>query len=192
MLPGIDTYSRSNRPAFEHWTREYYRQGHSKIDPMALRLAGDRSPFAWSDVSDETLTRRQREFMEDAAAIGLKDGITVVTNNRNRPAYCTFTVHNGVKTTELVYVLDMIFNRFFQAIDRSRVKTDLVWPMKVLSRQELNCFSLYLQGFRGRDIAESMGIAEGTVRAMFAKIAVKLELPDMHRVALRYAGWAPT
>lgn len=188
-LPGMSAYELSTSDEFSTWKENYYRRHRARVDPVAGRLAGDWSSFAWDELFSSDLSKRQLQFMAEAADIGFKNGVTVVTQSRPRPAFCSFVMASSVVSEQTIDILDMITTRFFQAVDRLRGDAAFIIPHVVLSPQQMRCLGLYLKGLPLSTIAEEMNVSDGTVRAMYPKIIEKLDAPNMRCIALRYAGW---
>lgn len=62
----------------ESWLERYVSQDYVQIDPIARRLQNATDPFTWSEVVEgRELTPQARRVMEEAADIGMRDGLCV-------------------------------------------------------------------------------------------------------------------
>jgi LuxR family transcriptional activator of conjugal transfer of Ti plasmids len=76
-----DTLAMTTYPS--PWVKQYCANRYDRIDPVISRSIATTLPFAWStERSDAKLTRKQKLFLEEASAFGIRHGVTIPLHDR--------------------------------------------------------------------------------------------------------------
>jgi two-component system, NarL family, nitrate/nitrite response regulator NarL len=72
---------------------------------------------------------------------------------------------------------------------RPSVVSDNVEQLTALTERQRQVVTLACQGFRNREIAETLGVAEGTVKIHLNAIYEKLEVRSRTDLIVRFGTW---
>lgn len=79
----------------------------------------------------------------------------------------------------------MVTERIMKGLERVRTGFDALSPPDPLTRREREVLRLIAGGYSNREIAQSIGAAEGTVKNHVSAILSKLGVRDRTRAVLR-------
>ncbi|MBL8558741.1 MAG: LuxR family transcriptional regulator [Hyphomonadaceae bacterium] len=146
------------------WLARFSAENYAAHDPVFMAARTSAVPFFWDDVlKGRRLTRLQRDILQDAAAIGLANGLTIPIHSPGAlPASCSLVPGpDGVDPLQV----PAVFLMAVYAHERARALLDdgahALRP--ALSARERECLALAGAGKSDWVIGRMLGIHERTV-----------------------------
>lgn len=156
----------ANYPA--SWIERYSENRYDRLDPVIGQAVGTMLPFAWSlDSFTDSLTRKQRVFLEEAAQAGIRRGVTIPIHDRQGKASSLTLAALGmtpdfqrrVETHQHALHL-MAIHLHARLCQRARPEPR---TRPSLTPREIDCLQWAAKGKSASDIAEIMRITRRTV-----------------------------
>lgn len=156
----------SNYP--DDWIERIYQQRYFLDDPLHAASTHSHIGFAWHDVPQMiALTRRQAGILTEAAAFGLRDGITVPVHAAgDYRGTCSFGGAQPVLLTPQIRAAVQLIAIFsFEAARRvTRDHEGAPRPaVPLLSPRHVDCIALVAAGLGDTQIAALLGLSQDTV-----------------------------
>lgn len=152
----------------DDWIDRIMSQRYYLDDPLHAASTRRRIGFAWHEAADIiTMTRRQHGILEEGAAFGLRDGITVpVHAPGDYRGTCSLGGERPVTMSpNIVAAVQLIAIFSFEAARRlayARLGRDQP-PVPALSPRHVDCVGLVATGLGDTQIAAKLGLSEVTV-----------------------------
>ncbi|ALA56953.1 helix-turn-helix transcriptional regulator [Nitrospira moscoviensis] len=177
------------------WLYAYCKNEYAAVDPVLLHLPTSLPTLIWKQTFAAATSPRQLEFIEEACAFGLTNGITTGKLDRKRGVATFFSFAGGdangtVRYKDLIEYLVPHFHRVLTA----NTHTPLSEGTKGLSPREITVLLWMKEGKTNWEIAHIVGVSERTVRFHVESIFVKLNASSRAQavaVALEH-GLLPT
>jgi DNA-binding CsgD family transcriptional regulator len=145
------------------WLEHYSEGEFAHIDPVFLAARSLSSPFNWDDcLAKMRLSRAQRRVLEEGAAYGLKQGLTIPLRSPDViPASCTLIAgSDGVDPLALAHTLMIVI--YGHGAMHRRLNPDAAIEPVVLARRERECLALAGTGKSDWIIGEVLGVSART------------------------------
>lgn len=155
----------------EEWRVQIRTHRYLADDPVLTACQRTAAAFRWSDLPGLfSLSSRQKQILEHAAACGLGDGFTVPVNVPGEfLGSCSFGLRPGrdvapdaLPAAQYVGCFAFEAARRLQAAEQFSLPEQLP-PARPLSQRQYDCVVLVAQGKSDWDIAQMLGIATDTV-----------------------------
>jgi len=97
-IAGVARVSKGSVQEFSHiinisypndWLYHYAKNGYADVDPVLITHAKTFETQNWTNTFKQSVSKREKEFIEHAKSFGLRNGITAGSFDRKR-ALCTF------------------------------------------------------------------------------------------------------
>lgn len=156
----------------EHWVERYTAEGLMLVDPVMRWVYAHDGAVRWADIAFDD----PRGVLAAAAAAGLRYGVAVV---------CRDSGPGGARSFGSFARADRDFTE--AEIDtlgaRLRALHDSSEPPGTLTEAELEALRLVRDGLLLKEIADSLGISEGAVKARLLNAKRKLKARNSTRAA---------
>jgi len=165
------------------WVALYAAHGHIETDPRIALTYNRNAPFLW-DAADFAHDPRYAAFLADAAAFGIRSGVTMSFRDPTHGrVVVAFNSSTGPVTPRRQRAIsarlgDMVlfavtFHDVFMAsiVDGDAASSETAVR---LSARELQCLALAASGMTSRDIGFKLGIKPRTANYHFGNIIEKL------------------
>ena len=169
---------------------KYIREKKYRVDPVSNYALNAAKPFRWSEIRELTsLSKAQVEFLEEARANGLTDGLAVqVFGPAGRNGY--FGLGFGPRTAEIgdeqvremQWVCQSAHMKYCDMVKASLPSAPH------LTERELEILAWVSRGKSNSVIADIMGISTHTVDAYLRRAFLKLGTTDRITAAIRALG----
>lgn len=135
----------------KEWTERYFALGYDKIDPVVLMSAYVQPSVTWDE-----LRHYRPEFFDDAAAHGLRAGISIPLRAiQGCYVLCLATDHDTTITPAQRARLELLAQGFFSAYLRLRKAQPVGHD---LSDNTVEVIRLSLAGLSSEEIADRLGL----------------------------------
>ncbi|RAZ71850.1 LuxR family transcriptional regulator [Mesorhizobium atlanticum] len=169
------------------WQKRYVEMGHDRIDPI-LKVSRKRADaFRWSEIyNDASTTDDERRVFDEAAAFGLKSGMSVPLHEPNG----TFAVTSFARSKRLefesrtVTFLELAAFHFHRRISSIMNPRYIVEPPG-LSQREKECILWAARGKSSWEIGKILGISANTVNFHIKNVARKLDAASRTVAAIK-------
>ncbi len=157
------------------WLERYVSQDYVQVDPVAHRLRASAAPFVWSEcLADRPIDPTARQVIEEAAAIGMRDGLCVpLWGLDGRRSVLSLAAHRvDLSPSELALmqlVAIHVQNRLQTLSDAPRAE-----PRRGLSPRERECLRWIAAGKTSWEISSILGLSESTTEGYIAAATRKL------------------
>jgi len=161
------------------WVDVYCEGSLHQIDPVISRAERALLPFFW-DSPDfvEPLTRRQKQFLAQAARFGISDGYTIPLhsprNAKGLGASCSVLPDSGAIETRSYFAVQLMAMYFYAAALRMKQSMPPERPSSHLSLRERECLELAAGGKSDWAIGQILKISEHTVHRHIESAKVRL------------------
>ncbi len=163
----VAPYYASNYPA--DWLQHYLEHKYVAVDPVFIESSTKVVPFCWGPKQQVgPRTPAQREFFDEAATVGIRNGVTVPVHGV-AGEFATLTVvspEDGESFTRLFSEygnwLHLIALHFHNAL-RQRLRDGTATERVHLTPRELQCLKWTAAGKTAWEISVILGISDGTV-----------------------------
>jgi DNA-binding CsgD family transcriptional regulator len=176
------------------WIDRYVEAHHERVDPVLRQLTVSPLPFGWHE-----LPASAPAFMDEAGQVGLRGGLSVPFFVNGKPqAHVTFS--SSEPSAEATRVIEanrpqLLLLAMYFGLQVGRVGGATRNRQRPsLTERERECLQWMAAGKTREDIADVLGIAEGTVRSYLQNAYLKLGVssgPQAIAKALRDSLIAP-
>jgi len=193
---GFKEFSRVLNVSYSNdWLYAYCKNEYATVDPVLQYLPSTLPTQVWTQTYAAATSPRQLEFIEEACAFGLTNGITTGKLDRKRGIATFFSFAGGdangtVRYKDFLEYLVPYLHRVLTA----DIHTSLSDKPKGLSPREMTVLLWMKEGKTNWEIAHIVGVSERTVRFHVESIFVKLNASSRTQavaVALEH-GLLPT
>lgn len=164
LVCGIITYP-------EDWVQHYIDQGMVDYDPIVKTGRRNNLPFRWSQLRtspDEIIAQKQVNLMNEAAGLGLSEGMTVpIHGHREFAMLSVVPDHDAddrnqvlVQHQDIFHLLSLYFHDHTRDLVIEQIKP-AVAPK--LTNREKECLKWTAEGKTAWEIAQILSISERTV-----------------------------
>ncbi|NRP70947.1 Transcriptional activator protein LasR [Ensifer psoraleae] len=171
----------------DEWQEHYVKMGYDRIDPIIKKSRKQARAFRWTEVYDDVSTTEvERRFFDEAAAFGLKSGVSVPLHgpdggfaimNFARPSY----LHLQNKT---ITYLQFAAIQFHLTVAEFANRSDLT-KSPTLSPRERECILWVARGKSSWDIGRILNISANTVNFHIKNITRKFDVTNRTVAALK-------
>lgn len=169
------------------WKERYVKMGYDKIDPIIKKSRNRIDAVQWSEVyRDASTTENERRVLDEAAAFGLKSGVTVPLHG---PAG-SFTIMSFAqpwsrefqnRTTTYLQLAALHFHvRITELGYSNRLK-----HVNILSFREKECMLWTARGKSSWEIGRILGISANTVNFHLKNAMRKLDTANRTAAAIK-------
>jgi DNA-binding CsgD family transcriptional regulator len=150
-----------------------YASSLERANPLFEHAETSEAPIFWNDAAFRSrLDAEQRAWMDQLAALGLRDGISQRVRTAIAPASCSMTpawnAPDPFAVRQVMRMASYAFNTIV-ALRRPKGASD------PLTRRERQCLSLAVfSGLRPREVAETLGVSINTVRSIRQSASARL------------------
>lgn len=164
------------------WTEHYLKSHYEVLDPVIRASHQSVQPFEWGPgAAGFELTKRQREFFDEASSFGIRCGYTIpIQDGRGPIAAVTFASRDrregfvrSVRRNERVLQLMAIS---LHSHARRKLWHSSVVGGKQLSPREMECLLWAAKGKSAWATAKILGISDATVRFHLGNVRSKLNV----------------
>lgn len=159
------------------WLYMYGKQQYAMVDPVLQSLLCSFKTQMWEQTYKKTSSRRQCEFIEEARAYGLTNGMTTGLLEPSRRFASFFSFAGGdVRDAERYRALVEYLIPYLHKVLISNTHTPLPNRVKGLSPRETTVLMWMKQGKTNWEISRILGVSERTVRFHVEGIFMKLDV----------------
>ena len=154
------------------WSSHLVRNGETIVDPVLAVARRRVSGFLWPDaLRGMSLSSSQLTILDEAARIGIRQGITVPANVPGEPegSISFATRHRREVGRERMMMADAIGHFAFDAARRLTGVACLPDPVPQISDRERQCIYWIAHGKTDQDAADILGVRLETVRTYVKK-----------------------
>jgi len=174
------------------WIARYMEQHYIKDDLLHQRARTSVLPFTWLPRKKTGLPTRSAQVFSEAQDFGIRDGIAVPVHGPGSFALISAAADGGprereqtlAQTHEAVTTLSLHVHERAAAILESGGGTDRTHA-EMLTPRERECVRWVAAGRTSREIADILGIAEGTAAQHVASVRRKLQTSTRAHAAVR-------
>ncbi len=158
------------------WLERYVSQDYVQIDPIARRLQSAADPFTWSEtIEGLSLDAAARQVMDEAAAIGMRDGLCVplydLDGRRSVLSMAAQSIDLSPADKGVLHLVAMYAqNRIRDLIDTSSERG----RRPALSPRERECLQWTAAGKTSWEIAAILRLSQNTTDGYIASATRKL------------------
>ncbi|QAS81201.1 LuxR family transcriptional regulator [Rhizobium leguminosarum bv. trifolii] len=174
----------------DEWQDHYAKMGYDRIDPIIKKSRKQADAFRWSEAhNDMSKTELERRFFEEAAAFGLRSGVSVPLHGPGgsfaimsfaRPSSCE-------PENKMVTYLKFAAVHFHLSVaDFAKQRVAGKYPE--LTPRERECILWVARGKSSWDIGRILGISDNTVNFHIKNITRKLDVSSRTVAALKAAS----
>ncbi|MER9677650.1 LuxR family transcriptional regulator [Mesorhizobium sp. M0208] len=161
----------------DEWQDRYFEMGYDRIDPIIKTSRQRTSAFRWSDVyNDATTTEDERRVFDEAAAFGLRSGISVPLHGpQGSFAIMSFAQprDHGFQNRTIAY-LQLAALHFHMKVAKF-ANLGGIEETPNLSTREINCILWTARGKSSWEIGKILGISVNTVNFHIKNAMRKLD-----------------
>ncbi|MCE1235423.1 MAG: LuxR family transcriptional regulator [Hyphomicrobiales bacterium] len=159
----------------ESWLERYVSQDYVQIDPIARRLQSATDPFVWSEATAGCeLTPVARRVMEEAADIGMRDGLCVplydLDGRRSVLSMAAQSIDLSPADRGVLHLVGM----YAQNRIREMVEGEDDWDRPALSRRETECLQWTAAGKTSWEISAILKLSRSTTEGYITSAMRKL------------------
>lgn len=171
----------------EAWVSQYRARNYFSIDPIITAARHVTHPFHWFEVGAlVNLSREQLDYLDDARAFGITDGLGVpVFSAHGTAAYFGVGTDRGVWRLTEAATLEV--RLACQAVHQRAVALDGADDTgpSPLTPRETEVLALVARGDSNGRIGTRLGISERTVESLLGRVFAKLEVSDRVSATVR-------
>ena len=162
-----DTLAMTTYPS--SWVEHYCAKRYDRIDPVISRSIATTLPFAWSaDRFDTELTNKQKWFLEEASAFGIRHGVTIPIHDRQgKVATLTLAAcdaHSAFRARVEQYRHELHLIAIYLHAQLRNVTPAPNTPLRpCLTQRERSCLQWAARGKSALDTAEIISVSRRTV-----------------------------
>lgn len=161
----------------ERWLDRYLSQNYVQVDPVALRLQTASDPFVWSElVAGLDLDPAARRVMDEAASIGMRDGLCVplydLEGRRSVLSMAAPSIDLSPADKGILHLVAMYAQNRIRDLVEGRGGRD--GAHVALSRRERECLQWTAAGKTSWEIADILHLSQSTTDSYIASAARKL------------------
>ncbi|MDX1017412.1 LuxR family transcriptional regulator [Sinorhizobium medicae] len=174
----------------DEWQEHYARRGYDRINPIIKKSRKQAGAFRWDEVySDAATTEVERRFFDEAAAFGLKSGISIPLHGPNSSfAIMSFARPScseiQTKTIAYLHFAALHFHVRVACVDHHN--SGVTHP--TLSRRETECIYWVARGKSSWDIGRILDISQNTVNFHLKNIMRKMDATSRTVAAIKAAS----
>lgn len=168
------------------WLERFSVRGYALRDPVFVTAHRQALPFQWSNARfRQPLAADQIQILNEAAEVGLGDGITIPIHSPNAlPASCSLAI--GPDGVDPLRVRDAHWYAVFAHELARRILLRLEPPPRpTLSRRERQCIELVARGKSDFEIGIILGLSEHTVHNTVRRAMRKYGVATRVQVCVR-------
>ncbi len=154
------------------WSSRLVRNGQTIVDPVLAFARRRVSGFLWPDaLHGMSLSSSQLAILDEAARVGIRQGITVPANVPGEPeGSISFATRRSREVgRERMMMADAIGHFAFDAARRLIGLNCLRTPLPQISERERECIYWIAHGKTDQDVADILGVSLETVRTSVKK-----------------------
>lgn len=158
------------------WLYTYCKNEYAAIDPVLQHLSSGTPTLIWEQTFAASTSQKQREFVEEARAYGLTNGITTWNVDRSRGIATFFSFAGGDASDAVRYkgILEYLVPYLHRVLATGTLLLSSIGS-KGLSPREITVLLWIKEGKSNWEIAHIIGISERTVRFHVESIFLKLD-----------------
>lgn len=161
----------------------YYRdQKWDLIDPVIELSVRATRPFYWSDALPRTLSKKQKDFMNECRQIGVHSGVTIPfrgPENRVDLISMSRRTREPQDKKRLLYLYAISGQVWQRSLDfEAKRDPSFSSPIPRLSRRELECLAWSREGISYQEIGDKLNLSHRTVEDYMASAIRKLGAKD--------------
>lgn len=158
------------------WLYTYCKNEYATIDPVLQHLSSGMPTLIWEQTFAASTSQKQREFVEEARAYGLTNGITTGNVDRSRGIATFFSFAGGDASDAVRYkgILEYLVPYLHRVLATGTLLLSSIGA-KGLSPREMTVLLWIKEGKSNWEIAHIIGISERTVRFHVESIFLKLD-----------------
>lgn len=159
------------------WLYTYGKQQYATVDPVLQALLSSFKTQMWEQTYKKTSSRRQCEFIEEARAYGLTNGMTTGLLEQSRRFASFFSFAGGDPRDAHRYrgLVEYLIP-YLHKVLIANTHTPLPNRVKGLSARETTVLMWMKQGKTNWEISRILGVSERTVRFHVEGIFMKLDV----------------
>jgi LuxR family transcriptional activator of conjugal transfer of Ti plasmids len=176
----------------DRWYRRYAEQNYYQDDPSLKRLLCDPTPFAWSDMPLNTLTKPEQRVRLGAADAGALNAFVVPIEGPQRELFVvrmtTPEKTFDTQARQTLYTLGVLYSSI--GLNKFK-KPNQRFGLSPLTFREAECLRWASEGKSDWDISEILGISQHTVHEHLERSKAKLKARTRTQAAVHAAvnGW---
>ena len=160
------------------WYDRYTSRQHYRFDPCAAKSRNTAYPFVWDDIVHGDLAPPARRVMDEAAELGLRNGICVPIHAPFRePAVVTAAGLYPELSPSCVRMIALLAREAFRAV--SRAVEDKEDNASMLSKRECEILQWIALGKTAWEISCILNVSEHTVATHLRNIRRKLDTANI-------------
>lgn len=171
----------------EAWLTHYRDRNYFALDPTITAARHVTHPFHWFEVGALVrLSRAQLDFLDDARAFGITDGLSVpIFSAHGTAAYFAVGTDQGLwrlsdaATLEVALACQAVHQRVVALEGGEATGTSPLTP------RETEVLGLVARGDSNGRIGARLGISERTVESLLGRVFAKLEVSDRVSATVR-------
>jgi len=175
------------------WTDHYFARKYESIDPIFTVAHATKQPFHWGkDATPIELAECQRQLFDEAAAFGIRNGLTFPLACRGE-AFAALTIAADEKPTvfkrrleKSLPILRCIAIAFHAGVRQKPSITQSVDGVP-LTRREIECLHWTAQGKSTWEIGRIIGVRPYTVTFHLKNAKLKLGVGSLFQAVARFA-----
>ncbi|KUM28232.1 LuxR family transcriptional regulator [Mesorhizobium loti] len=171
----------------DEWQQRYLEMRYDKIDPIFRTSRNRTGAFRWSDVyNDSRTTEDERRVFDEAAAFGLKSGISVPLHRPDGSLAVVSFAHVHDREFEHITItyLELVALHFHLRIADFTNSNDAEEPVR-LSLREKECISWVARGKSSWEIGKILHISDNTVNFHIKNVLKKLDSSNRTLAAIK-------
>lgn len=176
----------------DRWYRRYGERNYLQDDPSLKRLMSNPTPFAWSDMPLNTLTKPEQRVRLGAAETGAHNAFVVPVEGAERELFVVRMTSPeksfDPQARQTLYTLGLLYSTI--GLNKFR---KVVQPIRIspLTFREAECLRWASEGKSDWDISEILGISQHTVHEHLERSKAKLKARTRTQAAVHAAvnGW---
>jgi LuxR family quorum sensing-dependent transcriptional regulator len=163
----------------ETWLERYVSQDYVQIDPVARRLQDATDPFTWSEVvAGRSLAPQARQVMEEAADLGMRDGLCVplydLDGRRSVLSMAARTIDLSPADKGVLHLVGMYAQNRIREMIEARGSAPLLPQRPPLSPRERECLQWTAAGKTSWEISTILSLSQSTTDGYIASATRKL------------------
>ncbi|WP_245308073.1 LuxR family transcriptional regulator [Rhizobium etli] len=161
----------------DEWQKRCSEMAYDRVGPVVKESRKQRRAFQWSEVyNDVYTTEGERRIFDEAAAFGLRSGITVPLHGPDGSfAITSFAQHSsGQFQNRAISYLQLAALHFHSRVGKF-ADSNCIDEGAVLSGRERECIAWVARGKSSSDIGTILGISKNTVDFHIKNVMRKLD-----------------
>ncbi|BCM17635.1 LuxR family transcriptional regulator [Mesorhizobium sp. J8] len=169
------------------WQKRCFEMGYDRIDPIIKALRRQAGAFQWSDMyCDASTTEHERRVLDEAAAFGLRSGISVPLHGPDGSAWVvSFAQSEGLKfQNKMITYLQVAAFHFHLRVSKCSNWSD-IQEIPNLTPREKECILWTARGKSSWEIGQILEISVNTVNFHIKNVKEKLNASSRTVAAIR-------